>query len=136
MKFIDERFEGSSFKDLSDFTSENFKKNLESIESMDAKEAAEFKVLKGIKKRESKIIASNCDQSNTTCEITYYVSYADDSSGKRIAITDTKKIATLIKIDEKWKIEDIKHIKTFHEMKEVLGVGDKGETQTPPHVKN
>ena len=100
MRFIEERFKGSSFTDLNDFTSENFKKNLESFEEMDAKEASKFKVLKGIKKRESKIIASNCDQAKTTCEITYYVSYADDSSGKRVAITDTKKIATLIKIND------------------------------------
>ncbi|MFG1493191.1 hypothetical protein ACRXCV_00915 [Halobacteriovorax sp. GFR7] len=65
------------------------------------------------------IVYKNC--SGDECSITYSVSYDDeatDGKTKQDVSISVKKIALIIKKDDKWLISDISDVKSFYEFKE------------------
>ncbi|WP_419173354.1 hypothetical protein [Halobacteriovorax sp.] len=66
-----------------------------------------------------KIVYKNC--SGDECSITYTLSYEADATteeSKRDVSISVKKIALIVKRDEKWFISNISDVKSFYEFKE------------------
>ncbi|MBC75788.1 MAG: hypothetical protein CME64_07215 [Halobacteriovoraceae bacterium] len=87
-----------------------------SIEAMDDEELKRSDLLKSISGTKTKILNETCQENS--CSITYVVSYK--SSKESSFSTETKKIAQLEKVEDKWKISKITHLKTFHEANEPI----------------
>jgi hypothetical protein len=109
--FIQKRFQGKSIDDLKSFLSGNFFKNFEDS-SDDLKEQSLW-VIKDQSLKKFKVIDKACDEQK--CKITYFVSYFTNKDNKREFMTETKKMAELIKENKKWVIESITHLKTYHD---------------------
>lgn len=65
------------------------------------------------------IIYKNC--SGDECSITYTLSYDADAEAadtKREVSVSVRKIALVVKVDEKWRISNISDVKSFYEFKE------------------
>ena len=116
-KFIKLRFEGKSLSDLNYLVTDNFK------EKMDSLSDTKYEELKNYKKRKFEVLNKQC--SPETCQLTYYVSYTEQNSGIKEVETETKKIAKLVKSKEKWLIDEISHIKTYHDMINKLNIESK-----------
>lgn len=109
-QYVESRFDGKNIDDVSDQLTEEFKLKVGDSTNV---EKEKFWKLNGLKKDKFKIVSSSCDQEE--CNITYYVSYFTMDSDKKDFLTETKKIAGMKKVDGKWKINDITHLKTFHD---------------------
>ena len=107
-KFVESRFKGTQVGDLKNLLSDKY---FESIQEM---RDTKYDTLEHIKKKKFKLISKNCTDVN--CKITYYVSYGEYEGKTKQSDTETKKIATLIPNGETWLIDQIDHIKTYHDM--------------------
>lgn len=116
-KFVKERFNGTSVEDLKDLLSEKYLANIEELRG------GEYEVLKEYKRKKFKIISKNCVEGS--CKVTYFISYIKEKDNKGESETETKKVATLIKSDDQWLIDEIDHIKTYHDMINKLEVESK-----------
>jgi len=115
-KFVESRFKGTKVGDLKNLVSDKY---FESIQEM---RDTKYDTLDHIKKKKFKLISKNCSEVN--CKITYYVSYGEYDGKKKQSDTETKKIATLIPNGETWLIDQVDHIKTYHDMGNHLEVDD------------
>lgn len=71
------------------------------------------------KKSKLSIVYKNC--TGDECSITYSLSYdadATDGKSKKEVAVSVKKIALVIKVDDKWLISDISDVKSYYEFKE------------------
>ena len=71
------------------------------------------KVLKRVK-----INLKNCSEEK--CSITYTLSFATLKGKIETFRSEVKKIATLVKEDEKWKVSDVTNVKTYIDSKEPI----------------
>jgi|GEM_PF-657007 hypothetical protein len=55
----------------------------------------------------------NCQE--LKCFITYTIEYDAQSKGKSVYSVDVRKIAELVKEDEKWKIASVENVKSYYE---------------------
>ncbi len=107
-KFVESRFKGTQIGELKSLLSDKY---FESVQEM---RDTKYDTLEHIKKKKFKLISKNC--SDVNCKITYYISYGEYEGKKKQSDTETKKIATLVPNGESWQIDQIDHIKTYHDM--------------------
>jgi hypothetical protein len=88
-------------------------KMLETINKLSEKEFNKFIDLKKIKNAKVNIISKNCEE--TKCSVTYIIKYDVFDKSSKSFQSEVKKIASVIKIDDIWKISDVTNIKTYHE---------------------
>ncbi len=108
--YVKSRFENKSLEETKDFLTEDFYDLLTGEENPDTERIWQ---LDNLKLKNYKILTTSCGAED--CRITYYLSYYTQADGHNEFLTETKKIAKLVKDDEKWKISDVSHIKTFHD---------------------
>ncbi|MCY4524873.1 MAG: hypothetical protein OXB84_09045 [Halobacteriovoraceae bacterium] len=87
------------------------------IQRMNEQELLQFTNMGHIKKKRVKINLKDCSASK--CSITYTVKYIDRKSQ---FVVQTKKIATLVNIDGKWKVSDVNNIKSYMDSKKRLDI--------------
>jgi len=88
-------------------------KMLESIEQLNEEEFEKFSNLSNIKDPKITISKKNC--SDDKCTLTYIVKYDHHVDKAKEFESEVKKLATVIKDGETWKIEEVTNLKTFHE---------------------
>lgn len=88
-------------------------KLLESVEQLNADEFEKFSNLSNIKDPQIKVTKKNC--SDQKCTLTYIVKYDHHVKKAKEFESEVKKLATLVKSGETWKIEEVSNLKTFHE---------------------
>jgi hypothetical protein len=109
--FIKDRFSGKSLEDLKDRITSDFYKEFTEGEN-DIKESNIW-VLKDQSLKKFKVLNKACEE--TSCQITYFISYFTNDGKKKAFLTETKKIAQMELKDEKWLIKSITHLKTYHD---------------------
>ncbi len=113
-KYVESRFKGEKIEDLKDYVSDKY------FESQQGLRDTKFDKLDHIKKKKFKFISKSCNESS--CKLTYYVSYASYEGKTKNTDTETKKIATLIPSGESWVIDSIDHIKTYHDIDQKIEI--------------
>jgi len=93
----------------------NMKKQIEVLDEESFKEVYQAKDLK---LKRVKINLKNC--SETTCSITYTLSFASLKGGKEAFRSEVKKIAEMVKVDDSWKVSDVTNVKTYIDSKEPI----------------
>jgi hypothetical protein len=94
-------------------------KMLQSFENMAEEDFKKFSDMQNIKADSFKILSKSCQENK--CFVTYSVSYFTKSpENKTIFSSEVKKIAEMIKIENKWLIADVSNIKTYHESMEPI----------------
>jgi hypothetical protein len=88
-------------------------KMLESINNLSDEDFNKFIDLKKIKNAKVNITSKNCE--DVKCSVTYIVKYDVFDKTSKSFESEVKKIATLVKVDELWKIQDVTNLKTYHE---------------------
>ena len=114
--FITKRFSGAKVSELSKYVSQDF------LNKMDSLSGTKYEELTNYKKGKVKVISKQCEKDGSLCKLTYYIAYSQKEGGKRAYDTETKKVANILKSGESWVIDDIHHIKTYHDMIEKLEV--------------
>jgi len=128
--FIDERFADASEENLMKYFTSAFKLKLqvelkESLDqagnSNDALAEVEFK--KQYKKKDFNISHMNCEKPDY-CVARYVLEYytVNQKESKSQFLTETKKVAIMKKVDGQWFIDDVEHLKTYHESLEQIEV--------------
>jgi hypothetical protein len=69
--------------------------------------------MRNIKTESFKILSKSCQEKK--CFLTYSVGYLTKKDDKTITSSEVKKIAEMIQVENKWLIEDVSNIKTYHE---------------------
>jgi predicted membrane-bound dolichyl-phosphate-mannose-protein mannosyltransferase len=93
-------------------------KLLDSINSLSDDEFKKFVDLKKIKNAYADISTKNCSESK--CTITYVVKYDVVKEEEKEFSSEVKKIASLVKYEEIWKIEEVSNVKTYIEAKKPI----------------
>ena len=94
-------------------------KMLQSFENMSDEDFLKFADMKNIKADSFKILSKSCQENK--CFITYSISYLTKNvENKTIFSSEVKKIAELVKVENKWLIADVSNIKTYHESLEPI----------------
>jgi hypothetical protein len=128
--FIQERFSDSNEEQLMKYFTNDFKLKLqvELKESLDqavpqADSVAEVEFKKKYKKKDFSISKMNCDKTDQ-CVARYILEYftVNDKDQKQQFLTETKKVAILKKVDGQWLIDDVEHLKTYHESLEQIEI--------------
>ena len=93
----------------------------ESIEKLSEQEFEEYRNFSRVKDTKVDIQKKICS-SDTKCALTYVIKYdykASEEDGSDFK-SEVKKVANLVKVEDKWKIEDVSNIKTYHESVEPI----------------
>lgn len=114
-EFVLKRFSGANSKDF--FLDRTTGKYNVQISQMTEENFSIFSKISGINKNSFKITNNSCQTDK--CYLTYTLSYSQ-KNGKHSSSTDVKKIAELLNEEGKWKIADVAHVKTFHEMNDEI----------------
>jgi hypothetical protein len=94
-------------------------KMLQSFENMSDEDFQKFADMQNIKADSFKILSKSCQENK--CFITYSISYLTKGDTKKtIFSSEVKKIAEMIKVENKWLIADVSNIKTYHESMEPI----------------
>ncbi len=88
-------------------------KLLETITALDDDEFSNYVDLSKIKNPRLKISNKNC--AGNECVLTYFVKYDVNKGDNKQFESEIKKIATLVKEGESWKISEVTNVKTYHE---------------------
>jgi hypothetical protein len=83
----------------------------------------------GVKRVNVKILSKNCD--GPKCIITYIVSYLTQTKEDSNFKSEVKKIAEVIKVEEYWKLANLRNLKTYHESTTAIGVSSDGPVENP-----
>lgn len=115
-EFVEYRFKSSQSRDtLLGYTHGGMQVMLQ---EMDDEQFQEFTADKGRSFRSLTIRSKNCKGDD--CFLTYVLSY---TQAEKQELVETKKIAKLSKIDEKWYIVDVQGVKTFVDFKDPIDIG-------------
>lgn len=95
-------------------------KMLESIEQLNEDEFEKFSNLANAKDPKIEVSKKNC--SDSRCSLTYVVKYDYHIKKQKEFKTEVKKLATLVKDGEIWKIEEVSNLKTYHEATNPINV--------------
>lgn len=90
----------------------------QSLENYTEEEFTKFADLRNVKKDSFKILSKSCQEKK--CFITYSVGYQTQSNDKSTFTSEVKKIAELLREENKWLIADVSNIKTYHEALEPI----------------
>ncbi len=93
-------------------------KMLQSFENMSNLDFEKFANMKNIKSESFKILSKSCQENK--CFLTYSVSYLTMTDNKTRFSSEVKKIAEMVKSENKWLIADVSNIKTYHESLEPI----------------
>ncbi len=130
-RYIDMRFDGEKEKNkILEFLSGTF---AEKVKNMTDLEYSSFVNMDLFEREDFKILSKKCE--NQSCFITYTLAYSTFDSkkkNKKQFFSETRKTATLVRDGDIWKIADIEHVKTFHDLLNPLQAfddkdGSKGE---------
>ena len=128
--FISQRFNDATDADLMKFFTNDFKLKMqveikESAASEDNKQVppAEIEFKKKFLKKDFEISKQTCSRPEL-CIIRYVLSYYSlgEQPNQKQFLTETKKVAILKKVDGLWLIDDVEHLKTYHESLEQIEV--------------
>lgn len=128
--YVHQAFSGASNEELEKYLSPEF---LKTMKDSAGNETDQRISLKNLKLLEYHLIEKNCENEDK-CQLRYFVSYNElnpqDSSVD--FSSQTKKIAVLVKNqNNEWKIDEIDHLKTFHDLTKVINVEGK-KINLPP----
>ena len=77
----------------------------------------------GHKKRDFKILLEKCESNGIEeCHLTYLISYDVLEKGKKSYSIEVKKMAAIQKDQGKWKVADVKNIKTYIDSKKGIKI--------------
>lgn len=87
----------------------------ESIDKLSDEEFDSYGSLSRVENAKIDILKKNC--TGNKCSLTYIVKYdyKSEGSNEKDFKSEVKKVASLVKVEETWKIEDVSNIKTYHE---------------------
>lgn len=88
-------------------------KVLENIEQLNQDEFEKFSNLSDIKEPKIDVIKKVC--SDKYCTLTYIIKYSQHIKQKKEFNSEVKKVATLEKEGDTWKISEVSNLKTYHE---------------------
>lgn len=83
----------------------------------------------GVKKVNVKILSKNCN--GDKCVLSYLVKYVTETKEESNFKSEVKKIAEVVKVDDYWKLANLKNLKTYHESTEAIGVSSDGPSMKP-----
>jgi phosphopantetheinyl transferase (holo-ACP synthase) len=90
----------------------------QSFENMSEEDFNKFADMSAIKKESFKVLSKSCQEK--VCFLTYSVGYRTSQDDKVKYQSEIKKIAEIHLIENKWLIEDVSNIKTYHEAVEPI----------------
>ena len=91
---------------------------LQSFQNMPDEDFAKFADMRNIKTESFKILSKSCQEKR--CFLTYSIGYLTKKDDKTVTSSEVKKIAEMIQVENKWLIEDVSNIKTYHESLEPI----------------
>jgi hypothetical protein len=86
---------------------------LQSFENMPEEDFEKFADMRNIKSESFKILSKSCQDKK--CFLTYSIGYLTKKDDKTVTTSEVKKIAEMVQVENKWLIEDVSNIKTYHE---------------------
>jgi hypothetical protein len=86
---------------------------LQSFENMSDADFSKFADMRNIKSESCKVLSKSCQEKK--CFLTYSVSYLTKKDDKTVTSSEVKKIAEMLLVKNRWLIEDVSNIKTYHE---------------------
>ena len=86
----------------------------ESFDSLTDEDFLKFSDLRNVKKNSFKVLSKSCHDNK--CFLTYLVSFNTNNQFN----SEVKKIAEMVQVGEKWLIEDVSNLKTYHEANEPI----------------
>lgn len=95
------------------------------IEDLSDDDFEKFRDLMKIKNQKITVSKKIC--SADKCSLTYIIKYEQHSDKSKEFKSEVKKVASLEKIEDKWLIEDVSNIKTYHESVNPLIIGPENE---------
>jgi len=116
-------FAGTDDKDLEKHLTANFINKIKEEQSTNPTGARQIS-FKNLKLKNYKMLNKMCEQENV-CQLRFEVSYEEKNatSDKVDFQTETKKLAIIKKVENnEWRIDEIDHLKTFHDMKTQIDV--------------
>lgn len=93
-------------------------KMLASFKNMPEEQFKTFADMKNIQGNSFKILSKICEE--TKCSLTYSVGYTTKVDDKPQFVSEVKKTAELVKVDEKWLISEVNNLQTTHESLEAI----------------
>jgi len=93
-------------------------KMLQSFENMSDEDFEKFADMRNIKAENFKILSKSCQEKK--CYVTYSIAYLTKKDDKAQTISEVKKIAEMLQVENRWLISDVSNIKTYHENLEPL----------------
>jgi len=93
-------------------------KMLQSFENMSDEDFLKFADMKNVKADSFKILSKSCQDKK--CFLTYSIGYQTRQADKTQFVSEVKKIAEMVLLDNKWLIADVTNIKTYHESVEPI----------------
>lgn len=116
-EFVEMRFSSNqNMSKMISYTTGDFRESLEKMTEEDIKAFVNH----GLKNKNLEISHSKCTES--TCSITYILSFDEYDENTLQNRSELKKIAKLVLQPDGWKISDVTNIKTFHDLKEPIQV--------------
>ncbi|MBD66867.1 MAG: hypothetical protein CME62_16815 [Halobacteriovoraceae bacterium] len=107
-------------------------KLLEKIEELNEEELKKYSNLSHVQKPKVEVLRKNCSQQR--CSLTYIIRYNVVQNEKVDFKTEVKKIATVIKEDEKWKVEEVTNLKTYHEATQPINALEEEPATKPENI--
>lgn len=91
---------------------------LDSINAMSEEEFKQYQEQSNVKNVRVEILSESCKK--TTCTITYITKFQTKTSDGSMYNSEVRKIADLVKAEDRWKVTAVKNVKTYLEAKEGL----------------
>ena len=116
-------FADTDDKELEQHLSAEFLKKIKEEQAANPVGARQI-AFKNLKLKSYKVLNKMCEQENI-CQLRFEVSYEEKNakSDKVDFQTETKKLAVIKQLENKeWKIDEIDHLKTLHDMKTQIDV--------------
>jgi len=116
-------FAGTDDKELEGHLSEEFLKKIKEEQASSPTGSRQIS-FKNLKLKNYKMLNKMCEQENI-CQLRFEISYEEKNpTSEKIEFqTDTKKLAVIKRLaNNEWKIDEIDHLKTVHDMKSQIDV--------------
>lgn len=94
-------------------------KALSTFQEMSEEEFESFSNMQNIQADSFKVITKRCEEENK-CTLTYSIGYTTKQDDKAKFVSEVKKIAEVVLVNEKWLISEVNNVKTYHESLEPL----------------
>lgn len=84
----------------------------QSFEIMSDEDFDKFADLRNVQKDSFKVLSKSCQEKK--CFVTYSIAYKTKGDGANF-LSEVKKIAEMLLVNNKWLIADVSNVKTYHE---------------------